>query len=141
MWASHFAAVGQPTIDPCFNEDFRQHIELSVQQTLDDCLQTLNCSEGLFTCDVVKELCTLLRNDVARGCDMTTYEHIKFGEPVLLDILSTLLARIFSSVKVPSQFKVELILPLFKGKGLEAHNKDNYRGISTFSVFCKVLKY
>ena len=32
----------------------------------------------------------------------------------------------FSSVKVPSQFKVELILPLLKGKGLEPHNKDSY---------------
>ena len=56
------------------------------------------------------------------------------------DILSTLFARMFSSVKVPSQFKVELILPLFKGKGLEAHNKDNYLGIAMFSVFCKVFE-
>ena len=46
----------------------------------------------------------------------------------------------FSSVKVPSQFKVELILPLFKGKGLEAHNKDNYCVIGMFSVFCKVFE-
>ena len=66
--------------------------------------------------------------------------HIKFGRPVLWDILSTLFARMFSSVKVPSQFEVELILPLFKGKGLETHNKDNYRGIAMFSVFCKVFE-
>ena len=46
----------------------------------------------------------------------------------------------FSSVKVPSQFKVELILPLFKGKELEAHNKDNCCGIAMFSVFCKVFE-
>ena len=44
------------------------------------------------------------------------------------------------SVKVPSQFKAELILPLFEGKGLEAHNKDNYNGIAMFSVFCKVFE-
>ena len=56
------------------------------------------------------------------------------------DILSTLFARMFSSVKVPFQFKVELILPLFKGKGLEAPNKDNYRGIAMFSVFCKAFE-
>ena len=46
----------------------------------------------------------------------------------------------FSPVKVPSQFKFELILPLFKGKGLEAHNKDNYHGIAMLSVFCKVFE-
>ena len=56
------------------------------------------------------------KNGVAGGPDMTTYEHIKFGGPVLWDILSTLSARMFSSVKVPSQFKVELILPLFNGR-------------------------
>ena len=44
------------------------------------------------------------------------------------------------SVKVPSQFKAELILPLFEGKGLETHNKDNYHGIAMFSVFCKVFE-
>ena len=75
-----------------------------------------------------------------RDPDMTTYDYIKFRGPVLWDILSTLFARMFSSVKVPYQFKVELILPLFKGKGLEAHNRDNYRGIAMFSVFRKVLK-
>ena len=44
MWASQFSALGKPTIDPCFNEEFRQQIELSVKQTLDDCLHTLICS-------------------------------------------------------------------------------------------------
>ena len=34
MWASHFAAPGQRAIDPCFNEEFRQHIELSVNKLL-----------------------------------------------------------------------------------------------------------
>ena len=102
MWASHFSALGKPTIDPCFNEEFRQHIELSVKQTLDDCLYTLTCSEGLFTYDIVKEVCLGLKNGVAGGPEMTTYEHIKFGGPVLWDILSTLFARMFSSVKVPS---------------------------------------
>ena len=45
---------------------------------------------------------------------MTTYEDMKFEGPNLGDILSTLFARMFSSVKVQSQLKVELILPLFK---------------------------
>ena len=140
MWASYFSALGKPTIDPCFNEEFRQHIELSMKQTLDDCLHTLTCSVGLFTYDIVKEVCLSLKNGVAEGPDMTTHEHIKFRGPVLWDILSTLFARMFSLVKVPSQFKVELILLLFKGRGLEAHKKDNYCGIAMLSVFCKVFE-
>ena len=89
MWASHSSALGKPTIDPCYNEEFRQHIELSVKQTLDDCLHTLTCSEGLFTYDIVTEVCLGLKNGVAGGPDMTTYEHIKFGGSVLWNTLST----------------------------------------------------
>ena len=33
-----------------------------------------------------------------------------------------------------------VILPLFKGKGAEANNKDNYRGITLFPTFCKIYK-
>ena len=105
-----------------------------------DYLHTLTCSESLFTYDIFKEACLSLKGGVAGGPDMTTYEHIKFRGPVLWDILFTLFARMFSPVKVPSQFRVELILRVFKGKWLEAHNKGNCRGIAMFSVICKVFE-
>ena len=54
----------------------------------------------MLTYDIVKEVCLGLKNCVAGGPDMTTYEHITFGGPVLWDILSTLFARMFSPVKV-----------------------------------------
>ena len=65
------------TINPCLNEELRQHIELSVQQTLDDCLHALTSSEGLFTHGIVKEVCVSLKNAVARSPDMTIYYHEK----------------------------------------------------------------
>ena len=43
--------------DPCFDEKLTQHIDLSVQQTLDDCLHTLTSPEDLFNYDIVKEVC------------------------------------------------------------------------------------
>ena len=64
---------------------------------------------------------------------MTNYDHIKFGGPVFWDILSTLFARMFSSVKVPSQFKVKLILPLLKGRGLR-----NITKITTVALPCSL---
>ena len=33
-----------------------------------------------------------------------------------------------------------VILPLFKGKGAEANNKDNYRGITLFPTLCKIYE-
>ena len=35
---------------------------------------------------------------------------------------------------------MQLLLPIVKGKKLKASNKDNYRGIALFSVFCKVFE-
>ena len=46
----------------------------------------------------------------------------------------------FSTHNVPSSLKIQLLLPIFKGKKLKASNKDNYRGITLFSVFCKAFE-
>ena len=41
---------------------------------------------------------------------------------------------------VPTLLKTTLILPLFKGKGLKAYLKDNYRGITIFPTLCKIYE-
>ena len=33
-----------------------------------------------------------------------------------------------------------MVLPLFKGKGAKANNKDNYRGITLFPTLCKIYE-
>ena len=33
-----------------------------------------------------------------------------------------------------------IILPLFKGKGAKANNKDNYRGTTLFPILCKIYE-
>ena len=37
-------------------------------------------------------------------------------------------------------FVLGVILPLFKGKGAKANNKDNYRGITLFPTLCKIYE-
>ena len=74
------------------------------------------------------------------GCRGTSYEHLRYGGPVLWDILSKLYLSLFISCSVPSQFRTLFILPLFKGKGAKAYDSDSYRGIAMFSVFCKVFE-
>ena len=41
-------------------------------------------------------------------------------------------AIFFRNFTVPKSLKTRLLLPLFKGKGAKANNKDNYRGITLF---------
>ena len=65
---------------------------------------------------------------------------LKYGGPILWNILSKLYFKLFFAHDIPSQFRRQLVLPLFKGKGAKAYLKDNYRGIAMFSVFSKVFE-
>ena len=140
MWTNHFEFLGQPTVEASFDEPFRLKVESAVQEIFIDCLNTLSCTNSIFIFDAVQEACQGLQCGVAGGPDMTSYEHLKYGGPILWNILSKLYFKLFFAHDIPSQFKRQLVLPLFKGKGAKAFLKDNYRGIAMFSVFCKVFE-
>ena len=71
---------------------------------------------------------------------VTDYEHIRFGGPTLWRHLFLLYRVIFQTCSVPENFKTGVILPLSKGKGAKANNKDNYRGITLFPTLCKIYE-
>ena len=49
-----------------------------------------------------------------------------------MDFAARLVSIIFESHVIPERLKSGIILPLFKGKGAKASNKDNYREITLF---------
>ena len=77
------------------------------------------------------------------GWDLSdyTYEHIKFGGPPLWNVLYKLYNQMFESSAVPTYSLTGIVLPLFKGKGLKASEKDNYRGITLFLLLLRSLKW
>ena len=46
----------------------------------------------------------------------------------------------FDNFSVCDSLLTGVILPLFKGKGAKANNKDNYRGITLFPTLCKIFE-
>ena len=46
----------------------------------------------------------------------------------------------FQTFSAPKSLKTGIILPLFKGKGVKANYKDNYRGITLFPTLCKIYE-
>ena len=54
------------------------------------------------------------------------YEHIRFAGPPLWRLLFELYQNFYTNDSVCESLKTGVILPLFKGKGAEANNKDNY---------------
>ena len=85
-------------------------------------------------------MCLDLPCNKTGGIDHTVYEHLKFNGKQLWQVLSDLFVSMYLTHNVPSSLKTQLLLPIFKGKKLKASNKDNYRGIALFSVFCKVFE-
>ena len=88
----------------------------------------------------VVSVCQGLASGTAGGNCQTTYEHIKFGGPSLWSVLYRFYCQMFESSAVPAESLVGMVLPLFKGKGLKASDKDSYRGITLFPVFLKVFE-
>ena len=48
--------------------------------------------------------------------------------------------RFFDDNGSPEMLKICMMLPLFKGNGLKAYDKDNYRGIAMFPVITKIFE-
>ena len=65
---------------------------------------------------------------------------IPFAGPNLWVLFHQLFQDFFNKFSVCDDLKIGIILPLFKGKGAEANNKDNYRGITLFPTLCKIYE-
>ena len=83
-------------------------------------------------------MCLNLPCSKAGGTDNSVYEHLKSGRKELGQVVSDLFVSMYSTHNVSSSLKIQLLLPIVKGK--KASNKDNCRDITLFSVFCKVFE-
>ena len=68
------------------------------------------------------------------------YEHIRYAGSPLWKLLFQLYQNYFDNFSVCDSLLTGVILPLFKGKGAKANNKDNYRGITLFPTLCKIFE-
>ena len=68
------------------------------------------------------------------------YEHICFAGPPLWKLFFELYQNFFTNSSVPESVLTGVILPLFKGKGAKANNKDNYKGDYLIPLLCVKFK-
>ena len=88
--------------------------------------------QEIFTC--IKQL----RNNKAAGCDSIVNEFIKHSAAQLMPLYIALFNKIMVEGKVPEEWLIGLILPLYKSKGDRA-DANNYRGITLLSCFGKLF--
>ena len=139
MWVSHYETLGTPSNSENFDSNFLARVTAG----LEDIFKI--CSE-----DPAGAMCTPLEyGEVACVCSnlkpgvsgvSLDHEHIRFAGPTLWNHLFLLYRDFSQTHTVPENLKTEVILPLFKGKGAKANNKDNYRGITMFPTLCKIYE-
>ena len=91
-----------------------------------------------LTYDEIANVCSKLEPGVCGV--LLDYEHIRYAGPPLWNLLFMLYQECFCQFSVPKNIKKGIILPLFKGKGAKANNKDSYRGITLFPTLCKIYE-
>ena len=136
MWADHFEALGTPSSNTNYDNNFFDKVTTSVKEIFESCIRDPSgvLSEPLTYEEVVK-VCSNLKFGVSGVC--VDYEHIRYGGPPLWQLMFELYREFFEQSSASKSLKTGLILPLFKGKGAKANNKDNYRGITLFPTLCK----
>ena len=139
MWADHFEALGTPSENSNFDNDFFSRVTRSVHETL---VLYSNDPNGIL-CEPLKYkeisyVCSNLKSGLSSV--EIDYEHVRYAGPPLWKILFHLYQNFFQNSLVCDSLLRGVILPLFKGKGAKANNKDSYRGITLFPTLCKIYE-
>ena len=88
--------------------------------------------------DVRKALKSLPENS-SPGPDNISYPLLKNGGENMIYACARLFELLFTSHAIPREWKMSVVIPVYKGKGSK-NNPQNYRPISLTSVFCKVME-
>ena len=139
MWADHFGELGIPSENTQFDSDFLTCVTTTVQEIFTSCTDDPSrVLSGPLQYEEVARVCSQLKPGVCGV--LIDYEHLKFAGPDLWILMQDLYRKFFESCIIPESLKSGIILPLFKGKGAKANNKDNYRGITLFPTLCKIYE-
>ena len=137
MWADHFEALGTPTINLNFNNEFADLISTHVQTISQNCTSdSTGALSGPLTYEKVASVCSNLKSGISGV--LLDYEHVRYAGLSLWRLLFHMYQQFFENSVVCKSLKIGIILPLFKRKGAKANNKDNCRGITLFPTLCKI---
>ena len=134
-----FEALGTPSEIATFDKGFFTKVTDSVREVFSTFVNDPNgilCEPLEY--EEVTRVCSTLKLLVP-GVEID-YEHIRYARPPLWKLLFQLYQNYFDNFSVCDSLLTGVILPLFKGKGAKANNKDNYRGITLFPTLCKIFE-
>ena len=139
MWADHFEVLGTLTVSLNFDNEFANSISTHIQNIFQNCIN--NPTGALNEPVIYEEVAGVCSDLKPRVSDVSSdYEHVGYAGSPLWRLLFHLYQQFFENFSVSKSLKTGIILPLFKGKGAKANNKDNYRGITLFPTLFKIYE-
>lgn len=82
-----------------------------------------------------------LKRESAGGPDLVTPNHLKHCGPLVRKWLCQIFNHFLVFETILSQFKTDIIVPVYKGKGKDPLQMNSYRGISLTSVLANVFEF
>ena len=139
-WTSYFEKLATPTDCPEYDKEHKASVELK-NVILED---RYEASRHITLCpsvnkDNVSEMIGDLKNNKAPDMWGICSEHLKHADPVLLEMLTTLINQVLRRRQIPPDLKRGVITPVYKGKG-DKSLPDSYRRITVTSLVGKLIE-
>ena len=96
--------------------------------------------EAPFEVEEIESVIRKLKCGKSGGADGLQPEHIKYGGHSITLWFQSIFNNISTLEDLPPCLKLDVTIPVFKGKGRDPLNPDNYRGITLTSVISKSLE-
>ena len=146
MWKEHYTNLLNETDANAadFDATFKQFIDLEVEHIADN-MDSGSDAPGIdikskFTEAEVTIACKSLPKGRAPGIDLISYEHLKYGGTLFIQVLTMLFNEITQMVHIPPSFKMGLLVSLYKGNGKPRESKDSYRGVTLLPSINKLYE-
>uniref|UniRef100_A0A8W8LQ95 Reverse transcriptase domain-containing protein n=1 Tax=Magallana gigas TaxID=29159 RepID=A0A8W8LQ95_MAGGI len=125
-----------------FDSEFYKTIEnsyLFIQEN--SRLQTLSkLPGGEVTATEISKAIKDLKRRKAPGLDCIQNEHLIFGGPRLFACISHLFNAVINIGRIPSIWKTDLIIPIYKGNNKTKSSPDSYRPIALLPCLMKLFE-
>ena len=139
-WAEYFQKLANAEVLPHFDEEFHSSMKLKRHSLAIQCMKHCNdqSHDPISEKTIAKHVKALKTGKAADVYGLTT-EHIKYADTKLLHFLTEITNDVFSTGKLPDQFKIGALAPVHK-KGKPIKNPDNYRRITIAATLGKVVE-
>ena len=141
-WRSYFDALAQPTNNACYDEKFRETVDVTMSRVDAGEIEWESTYMKVpFSRSEVVQAQKKLKWNKAPGCDGITTEHIRYGGDQVINLVTAVFNRIRTKRHFPADFRKGVRIPVYKGSGKKKEERTSYRGITLLSIFSKWLEH